>query len=227
MQSQLEILFIDDHSGLRDGISFLISQENPHLKFCNASTKEQALSILKENPDISNAIIDINLDGSNGLDFIDEFRSIKPDLNVIIFTMYNDLLHVEAALKKNIQGYITKDASIEELQKAISYVADGNLYYNKTAKKIMHSMIYKDTNQFSRNDEYNTVKLFENYKTLTPAEQEVFLFLAKEKDVYEIAKLLNKSEKTVQNQKSIICQKMNVSDRLDIVRAAQKLGVIL
>ena len=63
MQSQLKILFVDDHSGLRDGISFLLSKENSDLQFFNASTKDEALEILKNNSDIKNAILDINING--------------------------------------------------------------------------------------------------------------------------------------------------------------------
>ena len=68
---------------------------------------------------------------------------------------------------------------------------------------------------------------FENYKTFTPKEQEVFLLLAQEKNTDEIADLLGKSEKTVINQKSIIYQKLGIKDRLELLRAARKLGVIL
>ena len=63
MQSQLKILFVDDHSGLRVGISFLLSKENAGLQFYNASTKDEALEILKNNNDIKNAILDINING--------------------------------------------------------------------------------------------------------------------------------------------------------------------
>ena len=56
---------------------------------------------------------------------------------------------------------------------------------------------------------------------------EVFMYLAQEKDIYEISKMLGKSDKTVANQKSLIYQKMNITDRLDVIRMAKKLGVIL
>lgn len=227
MQLQLKILFVDDHSGLRDGISFLLSKENQNLKFYNASTKEEAVEILNNNSDIKNAILDININGESGLNFIDDFRKIVPQLNIIIYTMYSDMLHIEAALKKNIQGYITKDCEVSEIEKAIEFVSNGSMYYNKVAKEVMQSLISKNKGSNTDYEELRVQELFENYKTFTPKEQEVFLLLAQEKSTSEIAKLLGKTEKTVINQKSIIYQKLGIKDRLELLRASRKLGVII
>lgn len=227
MQSLLKILFIDDHSGLRDGISMILSKRNSNYNFFNTDKKADALQILSNNKDIGVAVVDINLAGENGLEMIQDFRKIIPDLKIIVFTMFDDLLHVEDALKKNIQGYVTKDATIDELEEAISLVSEGKLFYNKVATEMMHSIIHKDTSAFQNSEEQDMTELFNRYKTLTQKEQEVFMYLAQEKDIYEISKILGKSDKTVANQKSLIYQKMNIADRLDVIRMAKKLGVIL
>lgn len=227
MQSLLKILFIDDHSGLRDGISMILSKRNSNYNFFNTEKKADALQILSNNKDIGIAVVDINLAGENGLEMIQDFRKIIPDLKIIVFTMFDDLLHVEDALKKNIQGYVTKDATIDELEEAISLVSEGKLFYNKVATEMMHSIIHKDTSAFQNSEEQDMTELFNRYKTLTQKEQEVFMYLAQEKDIYEISKILGKSDKTVANQKSLIYQKMNIADRLDVIRMAKKLGVIL
>ena len=227
MQSLLKILFIDDHSGLRDGISMILSKRNSNLNFFNTDKKADALQILSNNKDIGVAVVDINLAGENGLEMIQDFRKIIPDLKIIVFTMFDDLLHVEDALKKNIQGYVTKDATIDELEEAISLVSEGKLFYNKVATEMMHSIIHKDTSAFQNSEEQDMTELFNRYKTLTQKEQEVFMYLAQEKDIYEISKILGKSDKTVANQKSLVYQKMNIAERLDVIRMAKKLGVIL
>ena len=227
MQSLLKILFIDDHSGLRDGISMILSKRNSNYNFFNTEKKADALQILSNNKDIGVAVVDINLAGENGLEMIQDFRKIIPDLKIIVFTMFDDLLHVEDALKKNIQGYVTKDATIDELEEAICLVSEGKLFYNKVATEMMHSIIHKDTSAFQNSEEQDMTELFNRYKTLTQKEQEVFMYLAQEKDIYEISKILGKSDKTVANQKSLIYQKMNIADRLDVIRMAKKLGVIL
>ena len=84
--------------------------------------------------------MDLNLDGEDGLSAIDEIRKIKPDINILIYTMYNDPMHIKQALQKDIQGFITKDFDVNEIEKAILSVNDGNLYYCKEAQNILYVM---------------------------------------------------------------------------------------
>jgi len=222
LQSELKILFLDDHAGLRDSIGYLLSQKNGRLSFFYAESREKGEKILSEHEEISLAIIDLNLNGGgDGLCALKAFRKIRADLAAIVFTMYADPLHIESALRAGVQGYITKDAEIEELEGAILAVAAGGNCFNKAAQKIIQSLLspttVKDNEDFS----------YMNYKSLTKAEQEVFSLLAQKKEVREIAKILRKKEKTVQNQKSIIYQKLNVRDRLELIEFAKYVGVLI
>ena len=72
LQSQLKVLFIDDHSGLRDSLSYLLEHKNPSLKFYLAGDSQKACICLKSNPDIEIAMVDLNLDEEDGLDVIDD-----------------------------------------------------------------------------------------------------------------------------------------------------------
>lgn len=226
MPSQLKILFVDDHEGLRDGIGVLISQKNPLLSFVYASNKKAALESCKKNSEIEIAIVDINLDGEDGLELIGELRNIKPTLKFLVYSMYSDALHIERALKSNIQGYVTKDAKMEELEKAIVTICEGGMYYNKRASQLMHTMLFKDTAIVD--DEFSaSVALIENYKTLTKKEQECFMLFAQGNSAAEVAAILKKAEKTVVNQRSMIYSKLNLKDRLDLQNAARVLGIIV
>ena len=70
MQSALKILFVDDHEGIRDGLGQMFTQKNNSLEFVYASNFSQAEERLEKNTDIKVAIVDINLDGENGLNLI-------------------------------------------------------------------------------------------------------------------------------------------------------------
>lgn len=226
MQSCLKVLFIDDHLGLRDGLAFLLNQKNPQLEIVTARTLEESLSKLSDDSDIETIILDLNLDGFDGLSFLPSLRKIRPHLKVLVYTMYNDPMHIEAAIKADIQGYIAKDVDVEELNKAVTSILKGNNYFNRKASSVIHSLLFKNQNSRNHNED-EASQCFQNYKTLTKKEQEIFLLLAQKKDTYEIAELLGKSEKTVINQRSIINQKMNIKDRLELVEAAKLLGVII
>ena len=234
MPSQLKILFIDDHAGLRDSLSYLLEHKNSMLKFYLAGDSERASMYLKSNPEIDIAVVDLNLTDEDGLDVVDKIRAIKPELKIIIYTMYNDPMHIKQSLQKNVQGFITKDLDVAEVEKAILSVNEGNLFYCKAAQNIMFELMnskISDAGGYAEEDDskitQNSELLFKNYQTLTKKEQELFEILAHKKDVEEAAAILHKSTKTIQNQKSNIFQKMNLHDRLELVDAAKTLGVII
>ena len=225
LQSALKILFVDDHEGIRDGLGQMFTLKNNSLEFVYASNFSQAEEMLEQNTDIKVAIMDINLDGENGLNLIPILRKIVPSLKVIVYSMYSDAIHIEQALKSKIEGYVTKDSKLEELEKAIFAVADGNLYYNQRANQIMHLMLNKD-NADQNDKDAHILSLVENYKMLSKKEQEVFKLLASGKTSREIAEILGKAEKTIINQRSNIYGKLDLHDRLDVIEAAKALGVI-
>ena len=73
----------------------------------------------------------------------------------------------------------------------------------------------------------NAITAFANYKSLSRSEKEVFELLAQKKDVAEIAEALGKKEKTVANLRSLVYQKLDIHDRLDLIEFAKQLGVIV
>lgn len=193
MQSQLKILFVDDHVGLRDGMTQMLKMKDASFDFTVANDYESAIEALKNNKEIQLVILDLNLDGKSGLEIIPELRKIKPNLSVLIYTMFNDVIHVENSLLNGIQGYITKDATIDELAAAISTVAKGNSYFNKAATDFMQTLL--KNNGRSHNITNDLSYLFDNYKELSAKEREVFILLSENMEVSDIAKKLGKSEK--------------------------------
>ena len=97
MQSQLKILFVDDHAGLRDGLAFMLNQKLKDVLFITASTYTEAIESLKEKSEIHTVILDLNLDGKNGLELIPEFRKIHSDISILVYSMYSDPIHIENA----------------------------------------------------------------------------------------------------------------------------------
>nr|WP_318682270.1 response regulator transcription factor [uncultured Treponema sp.] len=225
MQSALKILFVDDHEGIRNGIGQLLQQKDSSFDFVYASSIAQAFEQADKNPDIDVVIVDINLDGENGLSLIHQIRKILSNAKFIVYTMYSDSPHIMQALKSRIDGYITKDAPLDELEKAIVSVTEGNIYYNKRANQIMHLLL--DTHPDDLNDkDAHILELVNNYKNLSKKEQEVFKLLAMNKTSREVSEILGKAEKTIINQRSNIYGKLNLHDRFDLIEAAKILGVI-
>ena len=224
MQSPLKILFIDDHTGLRDGMIFMLQNKNPSLSITGVGTISEALKKLNEDKDIKIVILDLNLDGENSLESVSKIKGANPDILILIYTMYNDDIHVENALLIGVQGFITKEASVDELEKAILAVGSGNAYYNRAASKVLHSLLPQNKSKHIVHDEKSY--LFDNYKSLSKKEQEVFIHLAEGLDIVEIAARLGKSKKTILNQRSAVYGKMFIRDRHDLIEKAKLLGLL-
>ena len=164
---------------------------------------------------------DLNIDGEDGIKAISILRKIR-EVPCSIYSMYSDLFHVKAALAANVQGYVSKKSSTEELLRAIHTVAEGRSFYCTETMKTITKLLYDK----SPAEPSETQMLFLNYKSLSRSEKELFELLAEKKSIAEIASALGKSEKTILNKRTIICQKLLLHDRLDIVDAAKTLGVI-
>ena len=225
MQSQLKILFVDDHVGLRDGMTQMLKNKDSSFDFVCASDYESALETIKENRGIKIVILDLNLDGRSGLELIPELKKISPDIAILIYTMFNDVIHVENSLLNGVQGYITKDATIDELASAITTVANGNSYFNKAATELMQSLLVKHGREHDITNDLSC--LFDNYKSLSKKEREVFILLSQDMHVADIAKKLGKSEKTVINQRTEVYSKLDIKDRHDLLEKAKLLGLIV
>lgn len=220
MQSELKILFLDDHPGLRDGTALLLQQKSPELRFFCAGSAAEAEEILRRE-EIPLALIDLNLDGEDGISFIKGFRSVRPRLKVIVYTMHADPFHVKNALLAGVQGYVTKDADVDELLRAVHNVAGGGSFFCPAASQMMGVLLAG-----SPPDAGETDALFLNYQTLSKGEQELFELFAKKIDIAEIQRILGKKEKTILNKRTAIYQKLGLGDRLDLIEAARTLGVI-
>lgn len=221
MQSALKILFLDDHASLRDGLELLLSKRNQHFSFFSASNVEEAAKIISDSPDISLAVVDLNLDGEDGLFAVKSLRTKKPELPIIIYSMYADSRHIEKALQIQVQGYVTKNDGTDELESAIKIVSAGGLCYSEAAANVVKGRLFGENRRKSEPASY------ENYLALSKSEQEVFALLAEKKHPSEIAKILGKKEKTVINQRTMIYQKLNLKDLFELVEYARTLGVIV
>ena len=220
---------------IRSYMTFREINENPVI--ASALTQDKKITFNLLTPNKSKAIPINGLKNEKKRRLVDRINSFRKSyFNYFKNYKYSmdeiTNLQKENSLQKDIQGFITKDLDAAEIERAILCVNDGNLFYCKEAKAILHELIQNKAGSgggfYSGSEgEQNTEVLFKNYQMLTQKEQEVFALLAQKKDVDEVADMLNKSVKTIQNKKTLIYQKMNVKDRLELVEAAKLLGVII
>jgi CheY-like chemotaxis protein len=94
--------------GLRDGMTQMLKNKDSSFDFVCASDYESALETLKENLGIKIVILDLNLDGRSGLELIPELKKLSPDIAILIYTMFNDVIHAVSSpsgLKSEAGGF--------------------------------------------------------------------------------------------------------------------------
>ena len=121
------ILIVDDHPMMRDGMATRISNE-PDLAVCGEADDVAAgLGLVDElNPDL--VIIDISLKTGHGIDLIKRIRAGHPKVKMLVNSMYDESVYAERALQAGALGYVSKQTARETLIDAIRTVLAGKTY---------------------------------------------------------------------------------------------------
>lgn len=205
------VLLVDDHPIVMYGLSLLIDQEDD-LHVCGQCTSavETLDTINKYNPDI--AVVDISLQGSNGLELTKALKEMKPSLPILILSMHDESLYAERALRAGARGYMMKQESAEIILEAIRKVLNGGVYLSKKlSTRILHE--FMNGVKEDGNDKFGI-------ETLSDRELEIFEFIGKGQSSRDIATRLQISIKTVETHRAHIKQKLKIENATELVHRA-------
>jgi len=134
------IIIVDDHLILRQGIKSLITAENIAKVIGEASNGKELLELLKLlKPDI--IIMDIDMPHMNGMEATQKALEIIPELKIIAFTMFGDEEYYYRMIDLGVKGFILKSSGIAELENAINQVMLGESYFSpEVLRKIISNM---------------------------------------------------------------------------------------
>ncbi len=118
------VLVVDDHPLLRQGLALLINQQQD-MQVCGEAEEAQAAmqAIAQSRPDIM--ILDISLNGPDGLELLKSIRASDPDLPVLILSMHDEAIYAERALRARANGYIMKQEATEKVLVAVRRILNG------------------------------------------------------------------------------------------------------
>jgi len=150
VQNKNRILIVDDHPAVYQGLMQLINYE-PDLVVCAmAENTSQALNSIEKQP-IDLAVVDISLNGENGLDLTKKIKAKWPTLPVLIFSLHDESHWVKSAFEVGARGYITKGEATKKIIKAIRQVLAGKIYISeKILENVPKNSIYKILTEINR-----------------------------------------------------------------------------
>ncbi len=183
----IRVFLVDDHPAILEAIRDRL-QETLDLEVCGTAGSPTTAfrQIEKQQPDV--VVVDISLEDGHGLDLVQNTRSQYPDIEMIVFSMYDEMVYAERAIRLGASGYLMKDESLEELVKGIRSVHDGEVY-------LSDEMSSRILNKVARGESADPGFPIDE---LTDRELAVFQMLGEGHSIEEIQDRLNIARKTVE-----------------------------
>ena len=206
-----QIMLVDDHALLRHGMAMLIDAEPDMQVIAEASDSAETLAFLKKKPVVDIILVDISLKTISGLEVIKSIHLLMPELPVLVVSMHDESVYAERALHAGARGYVMKQEPGENLIMAIREVLNGNVFLSKALQTKLLNRVASGSN-----------KPEIAINSLTPSEFEVLHLIGKGHNTQEIAKLLNRSIKTIETHRFNIRSKLNLKDSADLIRYATR-----
>lgn len=209
----IKVLIADDHEMVRKGVRKMIEREKDIVVVGEASSGDEAVRCaLREFPDV--VLMDIRMPGMTGIEATKKILAERPQMSIIILTVYSEDEYVRQAIRAGAVGYLIKDIPGEELVAAIRRVASGeSLIDPELASRLLSDIL--------KGEEKGAGKA----ARLTSREREILDAIASGLANKEIADKLAISERTVKNHITNIFKKIDVHDRTQAALFAVREGL--
>ena len=196
-------LLIDDHAIVRSGIKFWLSSEYNPCEIDEAENGKEAYQKIQDK-DYDIVLLDIQMPETNSFDLLKSILNTKPDCKVLIFSMNSENMYAKRFLNVGAMGFVSKDAPIEELKKAVDLILNGRKYFSD---KFMEAVFSEKTGGENTNP----------FSTLSDREFEITNLLMEGKTVSEISALLNIKSSTTGTYKARIFEKLNIQNVFQLI----------
>jgi len=204
----IAVLVVEDHAIVRAGIRRLLA-ERDQMTVQEAATGDEALTAVSSQV-FDLVLLDLNLPGPAGLELLRRMARLAPTTRILVFSQHTEAIYATRALEAGARGFVSKNASPEELLAAIDTILGGGTAIEKdvAAEMAAHDLA---------EDAY--------LKPLTERDLEILRLLASGSSLSDIAERLGIAYKTVANTLSRIKEKLGVIQTSELIRIAVSRGL--
>ncbi len=208
---ETKVLIADDHSMFRDGLKSILEKDKNIRVVGEVEFSHEVISAIRDlSPDL--VLLDITFNDGNGIEIAREIRTSGLNVKIIILTMHQKEAYIHDALLSDVDGYVLKSESSDELINAIHNVASGALYFSKQSR---------NKKQILENDALPE-EIDKSTKTyyLSKREKEIIKLISEGFTYKKIAEKLFISQYTVINHRQNIAHKLDLKSNMSIVKFA-------
>ena len=206
MPNKIKVLVADDHALFRKGFSQLI-ESFEKFEICHESADGHDILNFLENdtPDI--ITLDLGMPEFPESTILSAIRKTNTKAKILIVSMHDELSLIKQTIQQGADGYITKNAGIEEVEEALNKMSKGEHYLPKAIAEQLAFYEQKKSNSNS----------------LTPREMDILRMISIEGlSLIQIAERLDISPKTVTSHKSNIMLKIGATNNAEFIKKGQK-----
>jgi DNA-binding NarL/FixJ family response regulator len=207
----IRVFITDDHEIYLEGLALLLNKQEGIEVTGTATSGKELLGCVQKGLDTDILLLDVYLPDMPEEEIVQQIRSVYPDLRIVYLTLLRGTRYVHKLAKYNIQGYILKNASLDELLSAIRSVHEGGRYFSK------------DIHIGDRDEDFrNTITIEDRQidEILSRRELEVLRLICKEYSNAEIAEKLFLSVSTVETHRKNLIAKLGVNNTVGLVKFA-------
>jgi len=212
-KQKIKILVADDHPVVRKGLQLCLARQERLKIMGEAADGDEAVLKTKElRPDV--LLLDISMPKMNGLAVTEMLRKEVPDTKILILSVHNNKEYILRVIQAGAHGYISKEASPEELLEALETVHSGAAFFSpEIAQAALNQLVTSGGKK-------------EPFAELTVREREVLVLIAEGKSNKEIASALDVGVRTIETHRERIMRRLNIHSVAGLTKFAIANGMI-
>lgn len=201
------IYIVDDHPLVRQGLSQIVENEEDMEVCGEAENSAGAMrGVGDATPDA--IIVDISLQGNNGLELIKNLKAIHEDIPILVFSMHDETIYAQRALRAGAKGYVMKKEPSTKIVDAIRKIIKGEIFVSPSvADQVLHQIVNGGNNVAAS-----------PVDRLTDRELEVVQLIGRGLSSREIAESLHLSVKTIESHRAHVKEKLNLRNATELVQ---------
>ena len=203
----IRVYLVDDHGLVRAGMSSLLGEEADIEVVGQAKGGWQAIRALETSElEVDVVLLDLSMPQLNGTEVLRRLRQLRPEIAVLVVSMYSEKEYGPALMEEGAAGYVCKDQTDAELVLAVRTIASGRSYFSRSTRR-------KERTELPHHQ-------------LTPRELQVFLLILDGRQTTDIAAELDLGVSTVSTYIRNIREKLGVESQVEIVHYAHRHGLV-
>ena len=199
----INILIVDDHLIVREGIKRIINDTQDMQIISEAANGPDAMNLIYENK-YDLILLDISMPGQNGLQTLKLIKKHNKNIPVLMLSMHSEEQYAMRSIKAGASGYMTKDTASSQLVTAIRKINNGRKFISSEVAELLTTDLFHDEEK-------------EPHEHLSDREFEILKMIASGRATKHIAEELSISPKTVSTYRSRILDKLNMRNNSDLI----------